>query len=127
MPSWTSVRPLPAIAACALLGCRPDPASPAGDGSAGPVEVECPEGAVVLDDSSNYSLISQVDIPSTAVAPGADVAVDFSAVGTDLFGQPLDPAADLDTVAILEDRTHDADSLMEKMGRIKTLGISLVA
>lgn len=60
-------------------------------------------GNVVVPVSSaqNYTFSSSLTISTTAVAPNSDLTFDWSAVTTDFMGHPVDPAKDIEHVAVL--------------------------
>jgi hypothetical protein len=53
---------------------------------------------VQLTDAHNFSFEVTVDIAAFSVAELTDVQIDWSAVDQDFFGQPLNPAEDVNTV-----------------------------
>ncbi len=54
-----------------------------------------------LEDKHNYSFSSGLSIQSTAVRPRANLRFDWSAVGTDMLGQPVDPRAGIDMLEVV--------------------------
>jgi hypothetical protein len=59
------------------------------------------EAAIVLADSQNYSLDSNLSIPSIETASGADLDICWSDLVSDLQCHPVAPQPDLDNLALL--------------------------
>lgn len=68
------------------------------------------QGAIVLADAQNYSIESDLSIPSIETATGADLDICWSDLVSDLQCHPVDPQPDLDNLALLRflRLTHDA-------------------
>jgi len=99
------------VAASTLFGCSTAPAdsdSPdtndtdetidSGDTGDSASDVS---GDLVLDDSNNYSFSGTLNIPSTPVQSQTDLTVDWSALAYDFQCHEVDPANDIDNVAVL--------------------------
>jgi len=88
-------RPWVALALC--TACGGDEAAPA-------------QGAIVLADAQNYSIESDLSIPSIETATGADLDICWSDLVSDLQCHPVAPQPDLDNLALLRflRLTHDA-------------------
>lgn len=65
------------------------------------VELPPPSGDLVAEDAQNYSLTAAMDAPSIEAAELSDVTIDWSALTADIQCHDLDPAEDIDNVALI--------------------------
>jgi len=75
-----------------------DDTTDSGDSTDSGLEVS---GDLVLDDSNNYSFSGALNIPSVSVQSQTDLTVDWSAMAYDYQCHDVDPADDIDNVAVL--------------------------
>jgi hypothetical protein len=64
-------------------------------------EEEAPAGSILLSDAQNYRLETQLSIPTIDTASGTDLDICWPSVSSDLQCHPVEPQADLDTLALL--------------------------
>ena len=57
---------------------------------------------IELTDTQNYWFLSTISADAQPIAPGEDATVDWSALTTDLLGEALDPAVDVDEVRLIQ-------------------------
>jgi len=90
---------------CALLpylGCTPDEAPDAG-------------GTVTLESQHNFSYSGVLHIPTVPTASGADLDICWDALTHDLQCHGLDPAVDIDNVALVRFRHFDHEEIADRM------------
>lgn len=56
---------------------------------------------IVAAEANNYSFSSVLSFPPVAVAPGRELAFDWSGLAHDFLGHELDPLAEIDTVTLI--------------------------
>ncbi len=59
------------------------------------------DGSFELVDAANYHYRSTLDVSAERVTAGADLDLDWSALGTDLLGDPVDPTVDVTHVTLI--------------------------
>ncbi len=65
-------------------------------------------GTIYLTDATNYTFDSNITVQDTTVKSPADITFDWGSLTTDIFGEPLNPATDIDMVLVgLFGMTHD--------------------
>jgi hypothetical protein len=74
-----------------------------------------------LTDANNYTIETSLNVPITQVEARSDVLVDFSSVGVDLLGDPLDPALDIVTVSIVNLFGMEPEAAMEALAADQVL------
>jgi len=70
---------------------------------------------VELTDDHNYSYVPSVDIEAYEVSELSDVVIDWSGLTTDMYGQPLDPAGDIDMISLMVFTYLDHDEVEAAM------------
>jgi hypothetical protein len=82
-----------------LLGCASEAEEPAPGQSSDPT---CPNEptAFSITDDTNYTFTSTVAVEMATLKSATDLRFDWSALTQDFFGQPIDPATDIDMVLI---------------------------
>jgi len=105
----------------ALAACDP------GEDTGRPDDTGDPPPQVALSDADNFAFTSAVDVSAQAIRAGADITVEWPALTTDVYGQPLDPAA-LTGVEVFNFPGATADFLAAlTMGSLRATDITLRA
>jgi hypothetical protein len=80
-----------------------------------------------ITNANNYTSVSSLNIPATATAPGADLHICWTSLGTDLLGHPISPATDIDHVTFLQvvGLTKDAIAKQFAAGTFATKSVKL--
>lgn len=104
-----------AFALCALAGCG---GGDEGDDGGSPT----PEANVLLEDASNYTSESTLNLPSVETKAGADLDICWSDIDKDIQCHDIDPAEDIDNVALLRIPNLSEEEIETKLslGQLET-------
>ena len=89
------------VFAPAALALLPLMVSACGSSGGGSPSVTCTNGAIVANETNDYTFSSAITLPTVKIKSMSDLTFNWSGVTTDFLGKAVNPVADLNTIFLL--------------------------